>query len=240
MREIVGSLQWLAGRTRPDIEFATGLLSRFINNPNEHHERALKRILRYLQGTKHYGLEVKPNGSNEMHIYTDADWAGDKPNRRSTTGCTVEVYGAQAHWFSKEQSTVALSTMEAEYIAACVGTQEALWLQQLMVELGLEEQGSVVSLWCDNQSALKNMANDVSTARAKHMDIKYHFVRDAVKQGKIVVGYCATDEMPADGLTKALSVDGFTEARKMLHVVPREESTAMNALVMGIHIEGEC
>ncbi|KAF0733960.1 hypothetical protein Ae201684P_002426 [Aphanomyces euteiches] len=152
MREIIGSLQWLAGCTRPDIAFATSLPSRFLNAPNEHHERAIKRILRYLQGTKHYGLEIKTDGANEMHVFTDADWAGDKSNRRSTTGCIVEVYGAIIHWFSKQQATVALSTMEAEYIAASVGTQEALWLQKLMMELGLEEQGSAVSLWCDNQS----------------------------------------------------------------------------------------
>ncbi|KAH9095793.1 hypothetical protein LEN26_017694 [Aphanomyces euteiches] len=150
MREIVGSLQWLAGCTRPDIAFATSLLSRFLNHPNENHERSLKRVLRYLQATKHYGLEIKPTSSVGMDVYTDADWAGDKSNRRSTTGCLVELNGAPIHWFSKQQATVTLSTMEAEYIAACVGTQEALWIQQLMTELGLNEPKMPVSLWCDN------------------------------------------------------------------------------------------
>ncbi|KAH9193786.1 hypothetical protein AeNC1_004229 [Aphanomyces euteiches] len=175
-----------------------------------------------------------------MHVFTDADWAGDKSNRRSTTGCIVEVYGAIIHWFSKQQATVALSTMEAEYIAASVGTQEALWLQKLMMELGLEEQGSAVSLWCENQSALKNMANDISSTRAKHMDIKYHFIRDEENKGKVVVGYCATNEMPADGLTKALSIEWFTEARRMMHVVSREDSVAMKALAKSVQLDGGC
>ncbi|KAH9095792.1 hypothetical protein LEN26_017693 [Aphanomyces euteiches] len=220
MREIIGSLQWLAGCTRPDVAFATSLLSRFA--PNEHHEHAIKRILRYLQDTKHYGLGIKPDGANEMHVFTDADWAGDKSNRRSTTGCIVEVYGAIIHWFSKQQATVALSTMEAEY------------------RQRLEEQGSAVSLWCDNQSALKNMANDISSTRAKHMDIEYHFIQDEVKKGKVVVGYCATDEMPADGLTKALSIEWFTEARRMMHVVSREDSVAMKALAKSVQLDGGC
>ncbi|KAH9160754.1 hypothetical protein LEN26_001717 [Aphanomyces euteiches] len=214
MREIVGSLQWLAGCTRPDISFATSLLSRFLNAPNEHHENGIKRILRYLSGTKHFGLEIKPTPSKEMNVSTDADWAGDKSNRKSTTGFIVEVYGAIVHWFSKQQPTVALSTMEAEYIAACVGTQEALWIQQIMAEIGLERKDEPVSLWCDNQSAIRNMSNDISASRAKHMDIKYHFVRDAVQKGRIVVGYFGTDEMPADGLTKALSAERFEELEK--------------------------
>ncbi|KAH9096322.1 hypothetical protein Ae201684P_009554 [Aphanomyces euteiches] len=240
MREIVGSLQWLAGCARPDISFATSLLSRFLNAPNEHHENIIKRILRYLSGTKHFGLEIKPTPSKEMNVSTDADWAGDKSNRKSTTGFIVEVCGAIVHWFSKQQPTVALSTMEAEYIAACVGTQEALWIQQIMAEIGLERKDEPVSLWCDNQSAIRNMSNDILASRAKHMDIKYRFVRDAVQKGRIVVGYFGTDEMPADGLTKALSVERFEEARKMLHVVSRNESLAMDALTMEFHIEEGC
>ncbi|KAH9129405.1 hypothetical protein LEN26_009000 [Aphanomyces euteiches] len=175
-----------------------------------------------------------------MHVFTDADWAGDKSNRRSTTGCIVEVYGAIVHWFSKQQATVALSTMEAEYVAACVGTQEALWIKQLMAEIGLESSKTPAYLWCDNQSAIKKKSNDVSSTRAKHMDIKYHFVRDEVKRGATIIGYCATDGMPADGLTKALSVDRLEAARKMLHVVSREDSLAMTALAMEIHVEGAC
>jgi len=218
MQQIVGSLQWLASCTRPDIAYATNLAARYTNCHNEHHETTILRILRYLRKTKNYRLELTPDGSSTMDVFTDADWAGDKSNRKSTTGCVVKLNGVPIHWSSKQQATVALSTMEAEYIGACTGTQEALWLKQLLGELKLVNTKDAVHLWVDNQSALKTMEDQLSTSRAKHIDIKYHFIRSVVKEGKVACGYCPTDEMPADAMTKPLSAECLHRALDMINL----------------------
>ncbi|OQR85565.1 RNA-dependent DNA polymerase [Achlya hypogyna] len=242
MREIVGSLLWLASCTRPDIAFATNLMARFLNSPNEHHGRQIRRMLRYLKATRTYGLQLAPHRDRgiTMDIYSDADWAGDRATRRSTSGCLIEICGAPIHWYAKQQASVALSTMEAEYVAASVATQEAIWLSQLMQELRLTDAGDPVNLWCDNQSALKSMSNQATTNRSKHIDIRYHFVREAIQAGSIVASYCQSDEMPADGLTKVLSAECLERARVQLHVYAADESKVMKELAAKVQLEGEC
>ncbi|KAH9078212.1 hypothetical protein Ae201684P_019303 [Aphanomyces euteiches] len=208
LREIVGSFLWLAGSTRPDISVAVNMLARHVSNHNVNHERGAKRILRYLAGTMDVGLLLIPNTEKDIKsdIFCDADWAGNKTNRRSTSGCLMTVNGSSVAWYSKQQAVVALSTMEAEYIASSVGVQECLWIDQLMVELKLKNVAPT-QLWNDNQSALKTMENDMAKSRAKHIDIRFHFIRDAVKSNKVRTGYCETGKMPADILTKPLSTE---------------------------------
>ncbi|KAF0707421.1 hypothetical protein AaE_013609, partial [Aphanomyces astaci] len=124
MREVIGSLLWLAGTTRPDIMFAVNLTARFLNKANENHVQGIKRILRYLRGTATVGLQIVPSdigGAVNAEVFCDADWAGDKTNRRSTSGCVLVVNGCLVFWAAKQQAVVALSTMEAEYIAASAG-----------------------------------------------------------------------------------------------------------------------
>ncbi|OQR85104.1 retrovirus-related Pol polyprotein from transposon TNT 1-94 [Achlya hypogyna] len=238
MREIVGSLLWLASCTRPDIAFATNLMTRFLNTPNEHHGRQIRRVLRYLKATRSCGLELMPQRSTEIavDIYTDADWAGDRATRRSTSGCIIKINGAPVHWFAKQQATVALSTMEAEYVAASIATQEAIWLRQLLKELRLVDADAPANLWCDNQSALKSMGNQTTTNRSKHIDIRYNYVREAIQNGNITTHYCKSDEMPADGLTKVLSAECLDRARSQLHVCAAEESKVMKELAAGVQL----
>jgi hypothetical protein len=232
LREIIGSLTWLAGSTRPDISFATNMLARHINKSNSHHAKGIKRILRYLKGTRDYGLEIKPDRTIniEASVYCDADWAGDKTNRKSTTGSILKVVGCPIAWASKQQSVVALSTMEAEYIAASVGVQDCLWISQLLVEVGLTETNAPTTLHCDNQSAIASMKHHVTKTRSKHIDIKYHFIRDCVQGGKVNVQYCPTGQMPADALTKALSADSLGKARKLVGVLSPNESSIMKTI----------
>jgi hypothetical protein len=231
LREVVGSLLWLAGSTRPDITHAVNLAARFLSKANENHVRGIKRILRYLRGTSKTGLMIVPdhagggrsgatNSGIHAEVFADADWAGDKTNRRSTSGCLLAVNGCPVHWAAKQQAVVALYTMEAEYIAASAGVQECLWISQLLDELGVTGTKSgqnvsdvrnvrdvpAIQLWCDNQSAIKTMENDMSKARSKHIDIRYHFIREAVRNKQVKVAYCETGKMLADIFTKPLPV----------------------------------
>jgi hypothetical protein len=208
------------------------MLARHLNKANSHHAKGVKRILRYLKGTRDYGLEIRPDRETniEAAVYCDADWAGDKANRKSTTGSILKVVGCPIAWASKQQSVVALSTMEAEYIAASVGTQDCLWISQLLTEVGLIEQNTSTIFHCDNQSAIASMKHHVTRTRSKHIDIKYHFIRDCVQNGKVNVQYCPTGQMPADALTKALSADSLRKARKLVGVLSPEESSIMNQI----------
>jgi hypothetical protein len=228
LREVVGSLLWLAGSTRPDITHAVNLTARFLTKATEHHVHGVKRILRYLRGTSHVGLLIAPTTTTSPviaadirpEVFCDADWAGDKTNRRSTSGSVLRVNGCAVAWNAKQQPIVALSTMEAEYVAASTGMQECMWISQLLTEIGLSQDGSV-QLWCDNQSAIKSMENDMSKARSKHIDIRYHYIREQVRSERIKVGYCETGKMLADIFTKPLPSVTFERLKPLLGVVPR-------------------
>ncbi|KAF4146307.1 Reverse transcriptase (RNA-dependent DNA polymerase) [Phytophthora infestans] len=179
MRETIGSLLWIT----------------------------VKQILRYLKGTRELKLEFlrpqAPQHRISVAIYSDADWAGDK-DAKSTSGGLLTINDMLISWYSKNQSTVALSTAEAEYIAGATAVQDCLWVKQLIDELKLRVKGDNVILHVDNQSAIKNMENDVTTARMKHINIKFHFIRDAIRNEGISIRYCPTTEMKADILTKPL------------------------------------
>lgn len=176
-KEAIGCLLYLAQVTRPDIVFAVNKLSRFCNNPGKEHWLGVKRVLKYLQGTKDLKLCFKKEESNDITGYCDADWAGDPGDRKSYTGYTFLFQRGSVAWNSCKQQTVALSTAEAEYMAMAAATQEALWLRQLQVEL--EQVGdSVLCMYCDNQSAIKLACNDCY--KTKHIDIRLHFIRENI------------------------------------------------------------
>jgi len=202
---IVGGLMFVACVTRPDIMCAVGQLSQFLNNPSSKHLLAAKRVLRYLQGTSTYGITYRPPPLR-LQGYSDADWAGDTDTRRSTTGYIVMLNNGAIAWKSRRQPTVALSTMESEYMALTEATKELKWIRTLLAELGHSNGNSdePTDLFSDNQSAIALAKNPVSHARAKHIDIRHHFVREAIQDKTIWVQYIPTAEMTADSLTKAL------------------------------------
>ncbi|KAG2857507.1 hypothetical protein PC114_g28481 [Phytophthora cactorum] len=131
-REAVGALMHLMTATRPDIAYAVGYVSRFMENPQEEHWVAVKRIFRYLQGTKTHGICFKPGDNIDFRGYSDADWAGDLADRKSTSGYTFMLMSAPVSWGSKKQSSVSLSTSEAEYIALSLAIQEGKWIHRLL------------------------------------------------------------------------------------------------------------
>ncbi|KAG2870571.1 hypothetical protein PC116_g31153 [Phytophthora cactorum] len=134
-REAVGTLMHLMTATRPDIAYAVGYVSRFMENPQEEHWVAVKRIFRYLQGTKTHGICFKPGDNIDFRGYSDADWAGDLADRKSTSGYTFMLMSAPVSWGSKKQSSVSLSTSKAGYIALSLAIQEGKWIHRLLCEI---------------------------------------------------------------------------------------------------------
>ena len=218
-----GSLLYAAVATRPDISHAVGALSKFNSAPTEAHLTAAKRIIRYLKGTLNLSIQYKKSGSTEVVGYSDADWANDMENRHSTTGNVFIMAGGPISWLSQKQSTVALSTAEAEYIALSSAAQEVVWLKQLLQDL--KENGKQpITIMEDNQGAIAMAKNPVAHRRTKHIDIRYHFVREQVQKGNMQLQYCNTKEMIADIFTKPLCKSQF---QYLLSKLGMEESNGI-------------
>ncbi len=201
-RELVGKLTYLAMWSRPDIAFATNKLARANNNPTAAHYQALKRILRYLKGTMDVELIVGGSEPCRIEVYVDADLAGDVDTRKSTSGVIVRLGNSTVCWNSKLQKSVALSTMEAEYMATALGTQQAIWIKAFLKEIDEDITETVIRV--DNQAAI-DLANDPKHHnRSKHIDIRYHFIREQMELGTIQIKKVHTSENFADIMTKAL------------------------------------
>jgi hypothetical protein len=177
-RQIIGSLMYLMN-TRPDICFAMNTLSQFLVEPRHVHLVAAKHMMRYLKGTLDYGLSYDGDHNFTLSGYTDSDWAGSFSNRKSTSGCCFSLGSAMISCQSRKQSSIALSTMEAEYIAACSASCEAIWLRKLFTSLfNLEMEATTIL--CDNQSFIKMTENPVFHDKSKHIEIRYHYIHDMV------------------------------------------------------------
>ena len=169
-QSVVGSLLYLSMRTRPDITFAVSLAARFCSKPTSERLKTVKRILRYVRGTTHYGLLFKRNGSKAVIGYCDANWGGDTTDSKSTSGYLFQVGGTAITWQSKKQLCVALSTAEAEYVALAGAAQEPVWLKQLNEDL--TGKSEPVMIHEDNQSAIAIAKNPQFHGRMKHINIK--------------------------------------------------------------------
>lgn len=218
-RQIVGCLRYIC-HTRPEISFSVGVISRFMSNPKQSHLLAAKRVMRYLRGTLDHGILFPHQGSRsklKLLSYSDSDWCGDIMDRKSTMGYIFLLAGAPVSWCSRKQSVVALSTCEAEYISACFAACQGIWLSSLLEELraGI---GTQIDLLVDNKSAIDLAKNPVSHGRSKHIETKFHYLRQQVEAGKIKLVYCKTDLQLADVLTKALKIEKFKEMRKLIGV----------------------
>jgi hypothetical protein len=214
---LVGSLLYIAGCTRPDISLAVGVLTRHMSAPGMEHWKAAKEVVRYLAGTADYGLVFGGGRVGEGLVgYTDADHAGCVDTRRSTTGFVFSLHGGPLSWASKFQRTVAVSTMEAEYVAASEGAKEAVWLRQLLSDMGYTLVPTLVN--CDSQCAIRLIKNPVISERSKHIAVRYHSIREFVERGAIVMADCRTSEMVADCLTKPLALEKFQEYRERMGV----------------------
>ena len=223
-RQCVGALLYLANCTRPDIAHAVGSCARFGSNPGRVHWKALKHVLRYLAGTRDMGIAFGKDFAegiphNCIHGYVDGDWGGDADDRRSTTGYIYMSYGGPVSWRSKKQSSTALSSCESEYMAASEAAKEAVWLTRLLKEdlkledVSLETRGDLtereyqgakpLTVFEDNIGCISLSKNPVSHRSSKHIEIRYHFVRERVQDGSLKLVFIPSSENVADILTKS-------------------------------------
>jgi hypothetical protein len=205
---IIGSLMWVAQSLRPDVAFAVGYLSRFSTNPSEQHLRAAKRVWRYLKGSRGAGLTLggfqkDSLGEEGMLVgYCDADYAGCMTTRKSTTGYVFTYNRSVISWASNRQPTVATSTTEAEYMALSDALKEGIWLSRMLSDLGIPTAQFII--YCDNKAAIALTANPGKHKHSKHIDVRYHFIRERVIDDTVVIRHVGTNDQAADMLTKAL------------------------------------
>ncbi|KAK2986388.1 hypothetical protein RJ640_026652 [Escallonia rubra] len=213
-RGMIGSLLYLTA-SRPDIMFSVCLCARFQACPKESHLIAVKRILRYLKGTHDLGLWFPRNTSFfDLIGYSDADYAGCKTERKSTSGGCQFLGHSLVSWSSKKQNSVALSTTEAEYMAVGACCAQILWMKQTLLDFGLKYDH--IPILCDNTSAIDLTKNPIQHSRTKHIEIKHHFIRDHVQKGDIVLDFVDTNHQLADIFTKPLDSKRFSALRREL------------------------
>ncbi|CAM8982129.1 unnamed protein product [Rhodiola kirilowii] len=215
-KSIVGSLRYLTS-TRLDIVYGVGLISRFMEQPQQSHLLVAKRILRYISGTSNYGIMYSHTNEFCLTGYTDGDWAGDVEIWKSTSGYALYLRDGVVSWSSKKQHVVALSKAEAEYIAVTTAACQAVWLRRILEDLKHKQEGPT-RIKCDNKSAIPLAKNLVLHGRSKHIGIRYHYIREFVKDGEIELEFYRTDEQVADIFTKGFSSDKFELFRHMLGI----------------------
>jgi len=207
---------------RPDIAFALGRLAQFMAKPNAYHRRMLKNLMRYIRSTIRFKLRFAPGGAYEKSfaVYIDADWAGNRSDRKSISGGVVKFYGCLISWASRKQKSVAAASTESEYISMEMFAKQGQWIAQILKDLGVPEfigtNRQTVLMLGDNQGALALVKNPQLHERSKHIDICYHFVRDLAEKEKLKVEYIPTGDMVADGMTKPLARVAFERFIKLM------------------------
>jgi hypothetical protein len=217
-RKMVGSLMYLMNM-RPDICFVVNTMSQYMEHPKQVHLVTAKHVIRYLKGTLDYGIKYVIDHEFGLYGYSDSDWVGNILDRKSTSAYCFNIGSSMVSWSNRKKSCVALSMVEVEYVVACATCREAVWLRKLMYGLfGLKLEATCI--WCDNQSCMRFSENLVFHDRSKHIEIKYHYIRDMVHRGAVRLQYVTTEEQVADVLTKPLSRMKFEHFRDKLGVVP--------------------
>jgi len=201
--ECVGGLLYISGVSRPDITTAASILARHMSNPAERHWTLAKHVMAYLKGTPTLGVVYSGGGSMELQGYTDSEYGGDTDTRRCRGGYVFLLAGGAVAWQSKQQTVVATSTAEAEYIAGAGAARTATWLRRVCTELHGHPQPPV-SLLCDNRATLHMAVNSADSSRTKHIDIPYHFLRESVARGVVKPTFVPTGDNVADMFTKPL------------------------------------
>jgi hypothetical protein len=220
-QSMIGRLMYAAICTRPDIAYTVTALSQYSSNPGPEHWSACKRVLRYLSGTRNYGLVYGNTHDVGIHStgYSDADYAANPDDRKSISGYAFMLGGATYAWSSKKQTTVATSSTEAEYTALAHATRFAVWSRYLLEEMGHSQESPTV-IYEDNQAALALARDPQYHARSKHFDIQNHFIREKIENGIVEPVYCGTEDQIADILTKPLAKPKHEKFARALGLLP--------------------
>lgn len=221
-QSLVGGLLYLSVNTRPDIAISTSILGRQVSKPTNADWTEAKRVLRYLKATSVLKLELGAN-EGELQGYADADWAGNVKDRKSNSGYLFRLGGGTISWCARKQACVALSSTEAEYVSLAESCRELLWIKKLLKDFG-EPVQNPVQIFEDNQSCIKMLDQNAGLKRSKHVDTKFHFVRDLAEKHDINVTYCPSADMLADMLTKPLNRVKLEDIRGRIGLrSPRDE-----------------
>ncbi|KAD6795740.1 hypothetical protein E3N88_06636 [Mikania micrantha] len=197
--------------TRPDLSYAVGYVSRYMQDPRMVHQQAVKQILRYVKGSSDLGIFYQFTGNNKLIGFSDSSYSVDMDDGKGTTGLVFFFNDAPVAWNSQKQPTVALSSCEAEFMAATSAACQAIWMKGLLAELtGKEDEQVVIKV--DNKSAIALMKNPVFHGRSKHINTRYHFIRECVENNQVKVEHISGNSQRADILTKALPKVKFEES----------------------------
>ncbi|KAK6145268.1 hypothetical protein DH2020_022088 [Rehmannia glutinosa] len=215
-RALIGSLLYLT-ESRPDITFAVGVCAKFQSAPKESHMTAAKRILRYLKGCQEVGLWYQKEGGFKLIGYSDSTIFGCRVDMKSTSG-TCQMLETFGFWFSKKQNSIATSHGEGENIVGQICCAKVLWMRQQLRDYDVEEKKEI-PIMCDNTSAIAITQNPVLHSRTKHIDVRYHFIRDHVEKKDITLEYISTHKQLADIFTKPLCESRFEELKHELGLI---------------------
>ncbi|XP_020688723.1 uncharacterized protein LOC110104096 [Dendrobium catenatum] len=216
-RKLTGALQYLT-ITRPDIAYAVNNLSQHMHDPQPIHLHLLKKLLRYIKGTSHFGLPISKSDLC-LRTYSDADWASNPVTRKSTSGYCSFLGNTLVSWVVKKQSTVSRSSTESEYRALAAATADTIWLKRLLADFHIDHN-HYVELHCDNTSAIALANNPVFHARTKHIEIDYRFLRENLNNNHIRLLPIKTVDQLVDLLMKPLSTPRFKMLRDKLTIIP--------------------
>jgi hypothetical protein len=210
-REVVGALLYLATCTRPDIAYAVGRVCAFTANPGLQHWYAVKRILRYLKGTANWGIVL---GSDALKLmsYSDADWAGDKETRKSTSGFLMKLGSSSVSWKTNSQKCVTLSSFSAETVALVTGAQYTIWGREFLRSIG-RDMREPTAIHEDNNSTIATLNGKRPPNQVKHIGVRFEWLKEKKQNGDINVVYCNTNDQRADIFTKALGRNLFQKHR---------------------------
>lgn len=216
-QSIIGALLYIAVNTRPDIAIATSILGRRVSSPTTNDLIEAKRVLRYLKSTIEVGLHLGGAEKLKLECYVDADWAGEAGDRKSNTGYLFKYGGGVVGWGCRKQTSITLSSTEAEYVALAECLQELKWLLRLLNNLG-QPAALPVIVNEDNQSCIALTTADRTTRKSKHIDTKYCFIKEMVKAGVVLMQYCPSGQMEADLLTKPLGAVRLRQLREAINI----------------------
>ncbi|GJV05880.1 hypothetical protein Tco_1343536 [Tanacetum coccineum] len=205
-RYMIGGLMYLTA-SRPDIAFATFVCARYQSRPTIKHLKEVKRIFWYLRQSYNMGLWYLKDSGCELIAYSDADHAGCKDDCKSTSGGLEFLDGKLVSWISKKQDYTAMSTTEAEYVSLYACCAQVIWMRTQLLDYGYKYNR--IPMYCDSKSAIAISCNPVQHSKTKHIDIRYHFIKEHIEKGTVEIYFFGTEYQLADLFTKALPKERF-------------------------------